>query len=114
MNKPLYGSHFIRGLFLNLDNMKAEVKIKRLFRRIFFEIDITDEQAAFIDELQKTVESQLEKEREKHLKLDINDPFKYMLINPMGDTFTFNPNRGIGEELNDFLSGYFNQINDES
>jgi hypothetical protein len=56
------------------------------------------------------LESQLEKER---LKLNTDDPYKYVLTNPKGDTFTFNPQRGIGEELNDFLYGYFETKEDE-
>jgi hypothetical protein len=51
-------------------------------------------------------ENQLKEERE--LKLNTDDPYKYVLTNPKGDTFTFNPQKGNGEELNDFLHGYFN------
>jgi hypothetical protein len=52
------------------------------------------------------LQSQLKEERE--LKLNTDDPYKYVLTNPKGDTFTFNPQKGNGEELNDFLHGYFN------
>jgi hypothetical protein len=61
--------------------------IKRGFNRIFFEIDLTDEQAEFIYELQKLAESKLqEKQKEidrlkeiignriKQLNISIDDP----------------------------------------
>lgn len=44
----------------------------------------------------------------RKLRLNTDDPYNYVLTNIKGDTFTFNPQSGFGEELNDFLSGYFN------
>lgn len=54
----------------------------------------------------KSLKEQLEKER---LEINSDDPYNYVLTNPKGDTFTFNPQKGIGEELNDFYMGILTQ-----
>ena len=83
--------------------MKAEIEnfYDKFFGTCYWEKEYKPHIVEFCRQF---TESQLEKER---LKLNTDDPYKYVLTNPKGDTFTFNPQRGIGEELNDFLYGYF-------
>lgn len=44
------------------------------------------------------------------LKININNPNCYVMTNPKGDTYSFNPNSEFGEELDDFFYYLKNKI----
>ena len=69
------------------------------------DVDFEDEELA-VDIIEKTIKSLKEQLQKERLKLNCDDPYNYVLTNPKGDTFTYNFQKGIGEELNDFLYGY--------
>ena len=46
--------------------------------------------------------------KERDFTLNVNDPYQFVLTDKKGNTFSFNPQKKWGEELNDFLVGNVN------
>jgi hypothetical protein len=81
------------------------IELAKIVRK---EHDFYSDETAEIVEYLKTMKARIKK---RYLKLNTGDPYNFVLTNQRGDTFTFNPNSKFGEELNDFLYGYFSNTN---
>jgi len=46
--------------------------------------------------------------KERDFSLNVNDPYQFVLTDKKGNTYSFNPQKKWGEELNDFLVGNVN------
>ena len=59
----------------------------------------------YAKDLEKYYESKL---KERDFSLNVNDPYQFVLTDKKGNTYSFNPQKKWGEELNDFLVGNVN------